>query len=249
MRRRVGTLAAALAAAVACTAPAASAPRSPTPAPTPSGAQPVYVAIGASETVGIGTQDPARESWPQQLYQRLPATTVYYNFGIPSETTAAAMRDEVPPALAVQPTLVTVWLNVDDLVAGVSPADYEAQLDGLVAAVRRGGAARVLVANTPRLDRLPAYAACRPSPPPGSPRCPLNGIVLPPADQLDALIQAYNAAIARVVQRQGAVLVDLYGAGAVSDQHPEYVSADGFHPSAQGAAAIAGAFAGALGPA
>lgn len=248
MRRALGVLAAALVVAVACSAPAASRPPTQSPTPAQSQAPAVYVAIGASETAGVGTQDPARQSWPQQLYQRLPATTVYYNFGIPAETTAAAMRDEVPPALAVQPTLVTVWLDVDDLVAGVSAADYEAQLDGLVAALRRGGAARVLVANTPRLDRLPAYAACRPDPPPGSPRCPLTGVVLPAPDQLDALIQAYNAAIALVVQRQGAVLVDLYGPGAVSDQHPEYVSADGFHPSAEGAAAIAGAFAAALGP-
>lgn len=244
--RRAPLLLAALLAAVACSAPAASTPASPNPAAPQ--APVVYAAIGASETAGVGTQDPARQSWPQQLYQRLPATTVYYNFGIPAETTAAALRDEVPPALAAQPTLVTVWLNVDDLVAGVGAGDYEAQLDGLVAALRRGGAARVLVANTPRLDRLPAYAACRPNPPPGSPRCPLSGVVLPAPDQLDALIQAYNAAIARVVQRQGAVLVDLYGPGAVSDQHPEYVSADGFHPSAEGAAAIAGAFAAALGP-
>jgi lysophospholipase L1-like esterase len=72
-------------------------------------------------------------------------------------------------------------------------------------------------------------------------------VTLPPPDQVDGLVQAYNAAIARVAARYGATLVDLYAQGEVVDQHPEYVSGDGFHPSTQGAAAIADAFAAALG--
>lgn len=205
----------------------------------------VYVAIGASETAGIGTQDPAREAFPQRLYQRLGRGAVRYSFGLPGETTAAALKDELPAAQAVRPTLATVWLNVDDLVAGVPVGDYEARLDELVGGLRRAGTAQILVANTPHLDRLPAYFACRPSPPPGV-RCPLGSVTLPPPDQLETLVQAYNAAIARVVAHQGATLVDLYGAGQVPEQHPEYIGQDGFHPSAAGAAAIADAFAAAL---
>jgi lysophospholipase L1-like esterase len=212
--------------------------------PRPSPPPPVYAAIGASETVGIGTDDPPRQSFPQQLLQRL-GSGVLYDFGLPGETTAAAQKDELPSALTVRPTLATVWLNVDDLAAGVSVADYEPQLDELVAALRHAGA-RVLVANTPHLDHLPAYAACRPNPPAGSVTCPLGATVLPPPDQVDALVQAYNAAIARVAVKEGATLVDLYASGQVPDQHPEYVGRDGFHPSAAGAAAIAATFAAAL---
>ena len=36
--------------------------------------------------------------------------------------------DELPAALAVHPTVASVWLNVNDLVQGVSAADYGAQL-------------------------------------------------------------------------------------------------------------------------
>src|SRR5205807_10567600 len=49
------------------------------------------------------------------------------------------------------------------LIAGVSPGDYEAELADLVHRLRRNGATRVLVANTPDLDRLPAYLRCRTS--------------------------------------------------------------------------------------
>jgi acyl-CoA thioesterase I len=218
----------------------------PVAAPTPTPTAPVvYAAIGASETVGVGVDDPARQSFPQRLLHRLGPGSVLYNFGIPSETTAAALKDELPAALGVHPTLATVWLNVDDLIGSVPVADYEPRLDQLVGTLRRAGV-RVLVANTPQVDRLPAYAACRPNPPAGS-KCPLRSITLPPPAEAQAQVDGYNAAIARVASRQGATLVDLHAAGDAVDQHPGYVSADGFHPSAAGAAAIADAFAAALG--
>src|SRR5262249_35864171 len=88
---------------------------------------------------------------------------------------------------------------------------------------------------------------CQPFPPAGSPKCPLGSTTLPPPDEVDAQVQAYNAAIARVAQRNGAKVVDLYAAGQVPDQHPEYVSGDGFHPSTAGAAANAEKFRLALG--
>lgn len=238
--RRVAPLLAVASLLAACSAgggPAAVATPRPTP-PT------VYAAIGASETIGIGTDDPTRQSFPQRLFQRLGPGTVFYDFGLPSETTAAALKDELPQALIVHPTLATVWLNVDDLIGGVPVTDYEPELDQLVGALRRAGA-RVAVANTPHLDHLPAYAACRPDPPAGS-KCPLGTITLPPPDQVEALVQGYNAAIARVANREGATLVDLYAAGEVPDLHPEYVGRDGFHPSGAGAAAIADTFATAL---
>jgi acyl-CoA thioesterase I len=206
----------------------------------------VYAAIGASETAGIGTQDPPREAFPERLLQLMGPGVTLYNFGIARETTEAALTDELPAALAVHPALATVWLNVDDLIATVPVADYEAHLDQIVGALRRAGA-RVLVANTPQLEHLPAYAACRPNPPPGSVQCPLGSVVLPPPDQVVAEEQAYNAAIASVAAREGATLVDLYAAGDVPDQHPGYVSRDGFHPSAEGALAIAQTFATVLG--
>jgi lysophospholipase L1-like esterase len=190
----------------------------------------------------VGTSDPARESFPQLLYLSLPRTAVYYNFGLPGETTAAALKDELPGALAVRPTLATVWFNVDDIAAGVAVDDYEARLDQLVGPLTRGGATRVLIANTPRLDRLPAYLACRPNPPPGA-KCALGAITLPPPDQVNALVDAYNAAIARVAARHGAAVVDLASQTTTAlDQHPDYLSADGLHPSTKGAAAIANAF-------
>ena len=113
----------------------------------------VYAAIGASETYGIGAGD-ARRAWPQVFSDAvLPRSAVLHNFGIPGATTAQALRDEVPAALAVHPTVVTVWLNVNDLINGVTAQDYEAELRQVLHALGRGGQARVLVAN--RRTRMP----------------------------------------------------------------------------------------------
>jgi len=203
----------------------------------------IYAAIGASETYGIGANDRYRQAWPQVFYNDvLPPSAVLYNFGIPGATTAQALHDEVPAAMAVHPTVVTVWLNVNDLIRGVSAADYEAELRQLLHILRRGGQTQVLVANTPDLGQLPAYRACLPNAPAGGPACLIPDGLLSTARAVAATVDAYNAAIGRAARQEGATLVDLHLNDAQINQHPEWLSADGFHPSGQGYAVIARLF-------
>jgi acyl-CoA thioesterase I len=206
----------------------------------------LYVAIGASETVGAGSAQPLRDAWPQVLFRTaLPAGTTFVNLGIPGTTVAGALQRELSYTLDLRPDLVTVWLNVNDLVAGVTPEEYERELDRLVSRLRAGGVERVLVANTPPLTNLPAYRACRPDPPPGGPPCLDRS--LPPPAILARSVDAYNAAIRRVAGRQGAKVVDLHARtpdGALALRG--LVSSDGFHPSTSGHRVVASAFADAL---
>jgi lysophospholipase L1-like esterase len=158
---------------------------------------------------------------------------------------AQALAEELPMALDQKPTVVTVWLNVNDIIAGVAPADFERDLGTLVHQLRRGGATRVLVANTPPLDHLPAYLACRPDPPASAAPCSL-GTTLPPPDVVNQAVDDYNAATARVVAREGANLVDLHAVGLAARQagiEDALVSRDGFHPNSGGHQAVATAFA------
>lgn len=101
---RVAFLVAALTLSACATTPTTGAQPSP-PAP----ARVVYAAIGASETYGIGASDRSLQAWPRVFTNDvLPRSAVLYNFGIPGATTAQALHDEVPAAVAVHPTLVTV---------------------------------------------------------------------------------------------------------------------------------------------
>jgi lysophospholipase L1-like esterase len=208
------------------------------PPPPDTGPPPVYVSVGASETTGAGSDQPLRDAWPRVLHRTaLAPGAIHVNMGIPGATVAQAIAEEVPTALDARPHLVTVWLNVNDIVAGVSPATYETQLDSLVRQIRRSATTRVLVANTPPLDRLPAYQ--------------LGQVLadLPSPEELNALVAQYNAAIARVVQRQGAFLVDLHALGMAAraaGTEGSFISRDGFHPSTAGHARVAEAFSEAL---
>ena len=217
----------------------------PTEAEEDRGPPLLYVAVGASESVGVGTERPLRQAWTQVFFRSaLPRQATFVNLGIPGATVAGALDRQVPEALALRPDLVTVWLNVNDLVDGVTPGKYERDLGQLVHRLRRNGATQVLVANTPELDRLPDYVRCREE----SVGCGL-GARLPAPDLLRAAVAAYNDAIARVVSREGAVLVDLHAAGLAARQagtESTLISEDGFHPSPAGHRAVAAAFADAL---
>lgn len=205
------------------------------PPPDESGPPPVYVAVGASETTGVGSDQPLRDGWPRVLHRTaLPAGAVFVNMGIPGATVAQALAEEVDDTVAARPNLITVWLNINDIARGVSTADYERQLETLLRALRRSPTTKVLVANTPPLDQLPAYQAGR-----------LLG-AFPGPDAVNTVVAEYNEAIARVVKRQGAFLVDLHAvvmAARTAGTEASLISRDGFHPSNAGHARVAEAFA------
>jgi len=108
--------------------------------PATARSQTVYVAMGASDTVGVGSANPARDNWTAQLAQRLPRGARYLNLGVSGITLGPALSVELPHALSAHPTLVTVWLAVNDLNAQVPPGDYNRELDTLLAALRKTGA-------------------------------------------------------------------------------------------------------------
>lgn len=243
--RRLAVCAATLVLCAGCDAgppPLATGP--PIPA---AGAPEVYAALGASETAGVGLDDAAlreRFAWPQLFFNEvLPRAATYYNFGIPGITTAAALFQEVPQALAVHPTVVTVFFNIDDLVNGVSPVTFGTNLDSIVHAMRQDGRARVLVGNAPTIDSLPALRVCR-GEVIGKVTCPLPaGMAVPPPATIDAAVDAYDAAIAAVVAREGAVLVDVRAQSSQLTANPAALAPDGLHPSPLGNRLLAALFA------
>ncbi len=206
----------------------------------------VYVAIGASETAGVGTPDPFRQAWPKVLWREALPEAVLYDLGRAGSTLSEALVEQSQEAVMLQPDVVTVWLNVNDLVAQVPVDVYESDLRTLLSMLRDQGAT-VLVATTPRIDSLPIYLACRPDPPAGA-ICPIPGIMLPSPNEVRAAVAGYNVAIERVAGETGAIVVDLQTYGDAPIEHPEWIADDGFHPSAEGAEAIARAFEQALPP-
>ena len=243
MRGWVAALAAVLTLAACGAAPASAIPGSGIFVP-PAGHPDVFVALGTSETAGVGLDDALRLrfAWPQLFFnEALSRASTYYNFSIPGITTTIALQSELPQALAVHPTVATVFFTLDDLVAGVTPAAYEQNLDTMVHSLRRTGAT-VLMAGAPHIDGLPAYSACSGTKGATS-SCPLgSGIVLPPPAVADAAIDVYDAAVQSVAARESAIIVDLRSRSYDITSHPEYIADDGLHPSALGDEQIANLF-------
>jgi len=176
---------------------------------------PLYVAIGASESVGTGARDPSTDGWVPQLHRKMPAGTRLANLGIGGLKTRQAVEQALPVAVDLRPTVVTVWLAVNDLAGGVTLDAYRADLDLLLGTLRRETRARVYVANIPDLTALPAFQG----------------------RDTGALMQEvhrWNASIAASAQANDATLVDLYTGWQELHAHPEYVSRDGLHPSTRG---------------
>jgi lysophospholipase L1-like esterase len=239
--RVLAVLAAAVLAAdvlAGCSGEGAAAPGAAEQARTPEPA--VYVAVGASETVGVGTRNPARQAWPRVLHDRALPDSTLVNVGVSGATVRGALRSQVPRAVAAGPDIVTVWLAVNDLVGLVPVEVYERQLGRLVHRLGRDGRTEVLVGNVPDLWELPAYRACVPGS--GVTDVPCVLPMVPSEAEVRARVAEFNAAIKRVVRAEGAELVDL----SREDGLAELTSSDGFHPNARGHRAVARAFARAL---
>ena len=204
-------------------------PTSTTPTPTPTASPTVrYVAIGASDTVGVGASDPAKGSWPARLATLLPPGSAFVNVGVSGSVAIQAKDAQLPGAIAQKPTVVSIWLAVNDMNATIQPASYKdalaAIVDGLVARTD----AKIFVGNVPDVRGVPAYKDVD-------------------KNALFVQITAYNDVITQITKSApGRVyLVDLF-TGSAPLVSTITVSGDGFHPSDEGYKLIADRFAAAM---
>ncbi len=209
----------ALLAALACGACAPWIGYAGTPPPRPL----TLVAIGASDTVGVGATTPETEGWVPVLHRQLPEGSRLVNVGVSGSLLRQALDQQLPVALDSDPDVVTVWLAVNDLNARVPLDRYRVELDTLLRTLRRETRARVLVGNVPDITTVPIYRSLDPA-------------------TLRAEVAAWNQVIAVVAARNEATLVDLHATWKELAAHPEYVAADGFHPSTAGHRRLADVF-------
>jgi lysophospholipase L1-like esterase len=175
-----------------------------------------YVALGDSYT--IGTSVTTAERWPDQLVAALgpaePSLDLVANLGVNGYTTADLIRDELPALDDLRPGFASVLIGVNDVVRGVAPAAYAANvatiLDALLA---RLPATRILTVAIPDYTVTPAGADY------GDPRRQHDGIV------------AANETMASLAADRGIAYVDTYDLSLRAAVDRSLVAADGLHPS------------------
>jgi acyl-CoA thioesterase-1 len=175
----------------------------------------VYVAVGDSLGAGLG----AREGgYVDRIHRRLRGErpdAVLRNFSVNGATTEDVVRDQLPRVARLQPALATVEIGTNDLTHRVPAAELTRNYRQILRALRATGAV-VAAANLPDLSLAPAVPSFL-------------------RDDIQRYVREVNRHLAEVAGEEGVTMFDLYTlTRADLPGHPEYFSADGFHPSDAG---------------
>ena len=119
-----------------------------------------YVAFGASDAAGIGAI-PLTEGYVYKVADVLAVRgqpVALYNLGIPGAT-APDIEDAVEVFLLAQQDadLITLWTGANDIIQGVTAAEFRTSLRSILSQLRANTSAAILVANLVKLNRLPRF--------------------------------------------------------------------------------------------
>jgi lysophospholipase L1-like esterase len=185
-----------------------------------------YVAIGDSSTEGIDDPAPGGgwRGWSRRLAEQITehGSLEYTNLGMRGLTTREIKEQQLAPALALAPDLVTCFSGTNDVIRP------RFDLPGVLADMRHVQQACVSTGAVVLTFTLPDL----------TPLLPLARLIAP-------RIRALNAGVRRVCADTGARLVDFASHPVATDAR--LWSDDRFHANAAGHTRIAGALAEALG--
>jgi acyl-CoA thioesterase-1 len=175
-----------------------------------------YVALGDSYTIGTSVAEVER--WPNQLVARLADADpleLVGNLGVNGNTSGDLIREELPRLAGLEAELVSVQIGVNDVVQGVPPERYAANvseiLDTILALVP---AQRAFAVATPDCTVTPQGAAY------GIPERQRAGIL-----HVNDILR--HAAEARGI----AFVPEIFEISTEAGDDPAMVAVDGLHPS------------------
>lgn len=177
----------------------------------------VYVALGDSTGVGVGARKGG--GYVARLFERLVrerAGSRVTNLCASGAETRDVLRSQLPRVATLRPTLVTVGIGINDLTHGVEVEQFRRNYEELAVSLRAATDAPVVLTNVPDISTAPRV-----------PEFMRAGV--------RARIVVFNEVIAETARRHGFTLVDAYEMSReIIPRHPEFFSADGFHPSDEG---------------
>jgi lysophospholipase L1-like esterase len=179
---------------------------------------------GDSLALGVGASDSSR-GFAFDLFRRIrkvrPGSEVS-NLAIGGATANDVARLELDRIAATHPDIIILEVGANDLVRRHAASAFGVDYLRLARGVRRVAPhARIVLFNVPDIAVSPIFEA-------------------PAKPALRRLARAYNATVVSVAKRIGAAVVDLFKFSQAAGRDPaRYFSADQFHPSDDGHAAIA----------
>jgi acyl-CoA thioesterase-1 len=176
----------------------------------------VYVALGDSTGSGVG----AREGgYVLRLFNRLvkrrPESRLT-NLCVSGATTADLLRGQLQRGVALNPDLVTVGIGINDIGHGLTLEQFSKNYEEILSTLRQKTRAQIVVSNIPDVSSAPRI--------PG-----------PLRKEYQRQIMQFSQTLEEIAARHGVTVFDIYTiTHAELASHPEFFSADGFHPSDEG---------------
>jgi lysophospholipase L1-like esterase len=179
-----------------------------------------YVAVGDSFTEGIGDPDPTSpggyRGWADRVAEVLSEKTedfAYANLAVRGRLLHRIMDEQIAPALALRPDLVTISAGGNDIIRpNTDPDDIASRLETAVTRLGSDGATVVLF-NGPDIGMTPVLRRVR------------------------GKVAIYNENLRAVAQRHDAIIADMWALSELQD--PRMWAPDRLHFSPIGHGVIA----------
>ena len=177
----------------------------------------VYVALGDSTGAGVGARDGG--GYVARLFKRLEERrpdSKLSNLCVSGATTEDLIRGQLEKGVALDPDLVTVGIGINDIGHGFTLEQFAKNYDQILSTLKEKTHATIVVTNIPDISTAPKV--------PSSMR-----------SEYQRQIDEFCKRLEEIAKKHGATIFDIY---TITKRelpgHPEYFSADGFHPSDQG---------------
>lgn len=176
----------------------------------------VYVAFGDSTGAGVGAREGGYVARLfNRLLQRRPGSKLT-NVCVSGATTEDLVRDQLQRGVGMNPDLITVGIGINDIGHGLTIDQFAKNYEEILSTLREKTHAQIVVTNIPDISSAPRIPVFMRS-------------------QYQQQISKYNERLEEIANGHGVAVFDMFTIS--KDQlpsHPEYFSADGFHPSDQG---------------
>lgn len=173
----------------------------------------IYLALGDSTGAGVGARD---GGYVLRLFNRLVERRVgstLTNLCVSGATTEDLVRDQLERGAGTNPDLVTVGIGINDIGHGLTIDQFAKNYEVILSTLRQKTHAVILVTNIPDISSAPSI--------PG-----------PMRSGYQQQIVRFNERLEEIANRHGVIIFDIHSITRDAlPSHPEYFSADGFHPS------------------
>ena len=175
-----------------------------------------YVALGDSTGVGVGARNGGYVGRIFKNIEKVRAESTLTNLCVSGATSADVLTRQLERGVAANPNLVTLGIGINDIGHGLELEEFAENYDAILKRLKAETKATIVVSNLPDISTAPR---------------------IPPTlrNEYQERIILFNRKLEEIAGRHGVVVFDVFNITHQElPKHPEYFSADGFHPSDEG---------------